>query len=157
MQIQELGLLKADKARLTSGSWLDQWLSDQCCPEAVEEEISRSGRAPGHSSQGDSWEARYKADSQCGEVALADSERQVLSSRYTFNGLEVFKSLLLCSKRAKLIFEAMDVDAQVNSNDCDRHAADTACKLCAGNDPTSVQRQHHLPRTHFEEFFYNSI
>ena len=80
--IQELGLLEADKARLTSGRWLN--CSDQYCPEVVEEEVSQSGWAPGHSGQGDSWKAssgRLCTDSECGEVPLADRKQQVLSSR----------------------------------------------------------------------------
>ena len=58
-------------------------LSDECCI-AVEEEVSQSGWAPGHSGQGDSWKAssgRVCTDSECGEVPLADRKQQVLSSR----------------------------------------------------------------------------
>ena len=45
-------------------------------------------------------------------------------------------------KEAKLVLEVMDVDLQVNGDDCGLHAIATAYELRAGNDPTGITRQH---------------
>ena len=39
---------------------------------------------------------------------------------------------------AELELEVMDVDLQVNGDNCGLHAIATAYKLCAGNDPTGI-------------------
>ena len=49
------------------------------------------------------------------------------------------------------MFDVMDMDQQVNADDCGLHAAATAYELCAGNDPTGIQWQHELLRTHLKE------
>ena len=45
-------------------------------------------------------------------------------------------------QEAELVLEVMDVDLQVNSDDCGLHAIATPYELCAGNDPTGITRQH---------------
>ena len=39
---------------------------------------------------------------------------------------------------AELELEVMDIDLQVNGDDCGLHAIATVYELCAGNDPTGI-------------------
>ena len=45
---------------------------------------------------------------------------------------------IMCCQEAELVLEVMDVDLQVNGDDCGLHAIATAHELCAGNDPTGI-------------------
>ena len=60
-------------------------------------------------------------------------------------------AIMRCQE-AELVLEAMDVDLQVNGDDCGLHAIATAHELCAGNDPTGITWQHDQLRVLHRKF-----
>ena len=50
-------------------------------------------------------------------------------------------AIMRCQE-AELVLEVIDIDLQVNGDDCGLHTIATAYELCSGNDPTGITRQH---------------
>ena len=79
------------------------------------------------------------SNKQCpsGTVRIYDSIKRAIPA-----DTKIQVAAIMRCQEAELVLEVMDVDLQVNGDNCGLHAIATAHELCAGNDPTGITWQH---------------
>ena len=146
--LKDFALQEDDRDRLVSGKWLNGSLTNATQNLLREKFVSEKGLQDTITKK-PSWKPVHREFVQILHVGkshwLTVSNKQCPSG--TVRVYDSIKGAIPADTKihhyalpgeAELELEVMDIDLQVNGDNCGLHAIATAYKLCAGNDPTGI-------------------
>ena len=146
--VKRLCLTEDDRDRLVSGKWLHGSLTNAAQNLLREKFVSEKGLQDTITKE-TSWKPVHGEFVQI--LHIGKSHWLTLSNKQCPSGtVRVYDSIkgaipadtkihhYALPGKAELELEVMDVDLQVNGDDCGLNAIATAYELCAGNDPTDI-------------------
>lgn len=162
MWVRRLCLTEDDRNRLASGKWLNGSLIN-AAQNLLREKFANEKGLQDTISKETSWKPVHGEFVQI--LHVGKSHWLTVSNKHCPSGTvcvydstkggipadaKIQVAAIVRCQEAELVLEVMDVDLQINGDDCGLHAIATAYELCAGNDPTGIIWQHNQLRSHLQ-------